>query len=96
MVLQYYTSMLEGNGNFMPPQFWFALTLLFGSGFVGIIIFIVKRFLDRLDVTIDWLKENVLVSRERLDRHDKDVKDIKTDIDQINDKLGRSTRRKSK
>lgn len=85
--------MLESEGTFMPPQFWFMLTLLFGSGFVGVLVFITKRFLDRLDVTIDWLKENVLISRERLDQHDKDMKDIKMDIDQINQKLTKSTRK---
>lgn len=92
--------MLETDGSFMPLQFWFALTILFGSGFVGIIIFFLKRFLDRLDVTIDWLKENVLISRERLDQHDKKHEDHarrheehEKNFDLLIDKLSKTTRK---
>ena len=76
-----------GSGSFMPPEFWFALTVLFGSGFVGLLVFFIKRFLDRLDVTIDWLRQNVIIQKERLDQHDKD-------IDRIMQNLERTVKKK--
>lgn len=64
---------ITGNGNYMPPEFWFALAVLFGTAFILLLIWIVNRFLARLDVTIDWLKENVIIQGKRLDQHDKDI-----------------------
>lgn len=67
---------MPNSGSFMPGEFWFALTLLFGTAFVSLLIWIINRFLVRLDVTIDWLKENVTMQGKRLDKHDKEIDEI--------------------
>lgn len=67
------------SGRFMPPEFWFALAVLFGTAFVALLIWTVNRFLLRLEVTIDRLEKNqiiqdsrLVVTEKRLDQHDKD------------------------
>ena len=79
-------SMIEtiGKGDFMPAEFWVALSMLFGTAFVSMLIWIVNRFLVKLDTTIDWLKTTVRrledtdrIQADLLKQHDKDIQDLK-------------------
>lgn len=57
---------IPSSGAFMPPEFWFVLAVLFGTSFISLLIWIVNRFLVRLEVTIDRLEK-------RIDQHDRDI-----------------------
>lgn len=79
-------SMIEaiGRGDYMPAEFWVALSMLFGTAFVSLLIWVVNRFLAKLETTINWLKQTVTELRETdkiqaelLKQHDEDIKELK-------------------
>lgn len=58
----------------IPDSLWKAVALLTGSGLISLLIFVVKRYADRLDqnlqefrMNIESLNVNAAVSKERLD-----------------------------
>lgn len=72
-----------GNGDFMPVEFWVATTWLLGVSLCAILVFIIKRFLDRLDTSIDSLKDNVQelkesnrLTQQRLQQHELDIQEL--------------------
>ena len=74
----------------MPGEFWYVMTVLLGFLLVAIVSFIIKRFVDKLEITIKSLVNNVTqltinykLLQETSDRqekiledHEKDIKDL--------------------
>ena len=74
----------------MPGEFWYIMTVLLGFLLVTIVSFIIKRFVDKLEITIKSLVNNVTqltinykLLQETSDRqekiledHEKDIKDL--------------------
>mgnify|MGYP003401665282 FL=1 len=74
----------------MPGEFWYVMTVLLGFLLVAIVSFIIKRFVDKLEITIKSLVNNVTqltinykLLQETSDRqeklledHEKDRKDL--------------------
>ena len=81
---------MPDSGNFMPGEFWYVMTVLLGFLLVAIVSFIIKRFVDKLEITIKSLVNNVTqltinykLLQETSDRqekiledHEKDIKDL--------------------
>lgn len=67
---------IQGNGSFMPPEFWFALTILFGTAFVALLLWIVNRYLDQQKVRETKVDETLNSMGKLLHLHDHQIKAI--------------------
>lgn len=69
-----------------PNEFWYLSTLILTGIlvlFIGVLIFFVKGFFSKLQVTIDGLAESVRDLTTIVKLHDLEIKNAKEDIDSL-------------
>ena len=82
----------EGNGDFMPLEFWYAMSLILGAALVGIVSWMINKFLAKLELTLDELKKSNELNERRLDQHERQIDDHEKEINEIIQEIRRRKR----